>query len=86
MLQINYIRENKEDVINRLAIKNFDCRDIVEKIIASDVSRRDTQKQLDDYLAEANQLAKEIGNLYKSGKSEEANELKVKTQNSKVRI
>jgi seryl-tRNA synthetase len=84
MLQLNYIRENKEEVISRLSVKNFDGRETVGKIIESDVNRRETQKLLDDNLAEANQIAKEIGNLFKSGKTNEANELKEKSAKLKV--
>ena len=83
MLQISYIRDNKEEVINRLAIKNFEAKEIVSKIIDIDVKRRDTQKQLDDSLAEANNISKEIGILYKSGKADEANKLKDKTSELK---
>ncbi len=87
MLQINYIRENKDDVLRRLDIKNFAATALVNKIIEIDIKRRDTQKQLDDSLAEANLISKQIGELYQKGKAEEANILKTKTatlkQNSK---
>jgi seryl-tRNA synthetase len=78
MLQISAIRSNPEEIISRLAIKNFDAKDLINKIIVLDEERRSFQKQLDDSLAEANLLAKEIGNLFKSGKIEEANSLKEK--------
>ena len=45
---------------------------------------RDTEKQLDDSLAEANNISKEIGNLFKSGKTEEANKLKERTGELKI--
>jgi seryl-tRNA synthetase len=79
MLQINVIRENPQEIINRLAIKNFDASKQVEKILALDLNRRETQKKLDDNLAEANSIAKEIGVLFKSGKAAEANTLKERT-------
>lgn len=78
MLQISAIRSNPEEIISRLAIKNFDAKEIIHKIINLDEERRAIQKQLDDNLAEANLLAKEIGNLFKSGKAAEANNLKEK--------
>ena len=84
MLQINFIREHKEEVLERLSVKNFDGKEIVGKIIELDIKRRDTQKLLDDSLAEANKISKEIGILYKTGKTQEANDLKLKTQNLKV--
>ena len=71
MLQINFIRENKEEVLNRLAIKNFkDAETIINKIIELDTQRRAIQKESDDCKSEANALAKQIGELMKSGKKE----------------
>jgi seryl-tRNA synthetase len=84
MLQINVIRENQDLVIERLAIKNFDAKEHIGKIILLDVKRRETQKKLDDNLAESNVLAKEIGMLFKSGKTAEANVLKEKTAELKI--
>lgn len=80
MLQLAYIRDNKEDVLKRLAIKNFkDAETIINKVIELDNSRKSNQKQADDVKAEANALAKQIGELMKSGKKDEAETLKVKT-------
>ena len=79
MLQVAYIRENKEEVIERLAIKNFDAKDIIEELIALDEKRRNTQSENDSILAESNILSKEIGMLYKSGNIEEANAKKAET-------
>ena len=79
MLQVAYIRENKEEVIERLAIKNFDAKDIIEELIALDEKRRNTQSENDSILAESNTLSKEIGVLYKSGNIEEANAKKAET-------
>jgi len=70
MLQLQFIRDNKELVINRLNIKNFNASELVEQIINLDNARRSTQKKLDDNLAKSNQLAKEIGMLFKEGKRE----------------
>ncbi|MFA4852540.1 MAG: serine--tRNA ligase, partial [Bacteroidales bacterium] len=61
MLQITTIRENPQEVIERLSIKNFDANELVKKVISLDAQRRETQKKLDDNLAEANSIAKEIG-------------------------
>jgi seryl-tRNA synthetase len=79
MLQLSIIREDPETVIRRLSVKHFDGNGIIQNIIALDDKRKETQKQLDDSLAEANSLAKEIGNLFQSGKAEQANILKAKT-------
>ena len=80
MLQLAYIRDNKEDVLKRLAIKNFkDAETIINQVIELDNKRKTTQKQADDVKAEANALAKQIGELMKSGKKDEAENLKEKT-------
>ncbi|WP_417872187.1 serine--tRNA ligase [Xanthomarina gelatinilytica] len=79
MLQVPFIRENKEDVIKRLAVRNIDASQMIEDVISLDEDRRQTQTLLDNALAESNTLSKEIGNLYKSGKASEANVLKEKT-------
>ena len=84
MLQINIIKENPQEVIDRLAIKNFDAKEHIEKILALDLKRRETQKKLDDNLAESNSIAKEIGVLFKSGKASEANGLKDRTAELKI--
>ncbi|MEW6468052.1 MAG: serine--tRNA ligase [Bacteroidota bacterium] len=76
MLQLSYIRENKEDVIARLAVKHFDAKDTVEKILAVDAERRKLQAELDSLNAEANTLARQIGELMKGGKKAEADEIK----------
>ena len=83
MLQVPYIRNHKEEVITKLAVKNFDAKDIIGEIIALDEKRRKTQAELDDTLAESNKLSKEIGMLYKSGKVEEANAKKAETADLK---
>ena len=79
MLQVPYIRTHKEEVITKLAVKNFDAKDIISEIIALDEKRRKTQAELDDTLAESNKLSKEIGIFYKSGNIDEANAKKVET-------
>ncbi|MDZ7742111.1 MAG: serine--tRNA ligase [Bacteroidota bacterium] len=79
MLQLNYIQENREEVLRKLAVKNFHNTELIHEIISLDQKRKETQKNLDDNLAEANNLAREIGNLFKEGKAKEANEIKEKT-------
>jgi len=79
MLSLNFIREHEQEVIDRLSIKNFNGDEIIRRIVALDDKRRETQKQLDDIQAKSNILAKEIGILFKSGKTDEANLLKEQT-------
>ena len=86
MLQINFIRDNKEEVIKRLAIKNFkDAESIITNAIKIDAERRNAQKESDDVKAEANGLAKQVGELMKSGKKEEAETVKAKTADLKLK-
>lgn len=79
MLQLNYIREHKDEVIERLAIKNFDAKAILEQVLDLDNDRRRTQNELDTLLNEANIIAKQVGDLFKQGKKAEADELKNKS-------
>lgn len=85
MLQLTYIRDNKEDVLKRLAIKNFkDAEIIINSVIELDNNRKMAQRQADDVKAEANSIAKQIGEMMKAGKKEEAEALKAKTAELKL--
>ena len=86
MLQISYIRENKESVINGLKKRNFKELELVEEAIALDEQRRLVQTKLDNALAESNKLSKEIGTLMKEGKRQEAEVAKVQTADLKEQI
>ncbi len=79
MLQVPYIRENKEKVLAGLAKRNKDFATQIDEIIALDEKRRKTQNELDSLNAEANKIAKEIGDLFKAGKKDEADGLKART-------
>jgi seryl-tRNA synthetase len=79
MLQIAFIRENKEEVITKLAKKNFDATSIVTEIIALDEKKRATQATLETIKAESNKLSKDIGDLMKSGEKAKAEILKEKS-------
>lgn len=71
MLTIKYLSEHTEEAIRRLAIKNVDARESIEKILALSEERRNYQRDLDELLATQNRLSKEIGALMKSGKKAE---------------
>ena len=86
MLQVNYIRENKEQVLERLSVKNFKQPELVEEIIHLDDQRKSTQAQADNLLAAANASAKLIGELMRNGKKDEAEEIKSQTSKSKEDI
>lgn len=79
MLQIAYIRENEEKVLKALAKRNIDAHEIVTDVIRLDEKRRAIQAELDSILSEANKLAKDIGELMKSGEKSKAAILKEKT-------
>ena len=83
MLQVPYIRENKDLIIERLKVRNMDASETINQIIETDKNRRETQQKLDDVLASANAKAKEIGMLFKQGKGAEANALKQETSQLK---
>ena len=83
MLQISYIRDNKDKVITALAKKNMDAKSIVEDVIQLDENRRSIQVALDNTLAEANKLSSAIGDLMKNGEKAKAEILKLKTSQLK---
>ncbi len=83
MLHINKIRENKESYISLLKIKNIDTTDLIANAIAKDDERKATQQKADELLTKGNQLAKQIGELYKTGKAAEANVLKEESSSFK---
>ena len=76
MLHIQTLRENPDLVIERLKIKNFEAQQIVHDVLALDLQIRNLKKSLDDNLMIQNKLSKEIGMLFKNGKTEEANQAK----------
>ncbi len=77
MLQVAFIRQNVDLVINRLKLKNFsEAETMVSTILSIDKDYREHKKQLDDILAQNNTLSKEIGELFRAKKVDEANEKK----------
>jgi seryl-tRNA synthetase len=87
MLQVSFIREEKNKVIQGLRKRRLrNVEESIENILKLDQKRRQTQQQQDALLSEANSLAREIGNLMKSGKKNEAEELKQKTADLKKQI
>lgn len=79
MLQLPFIKENKALIVERYKKRNLEATETLDQIIEKDNDRVKTQQELDQQLAESNKLAKEIGDLFKSGKASDANELKEKT-------
>lgn len=83
MLEIALIRTQAEEMKQRLAVKNFGELNLIDEALVVDEKRRNIQKQLDDNLAQQNKIAKEIGDLFKQGKKEEAEALKGQTASLK---
>ena len=87
MLQVSFIREEKNKVIQGLKKRRLrNVEESIENILKLDQKRRQTQQLQDALLSEANSLAREIGNLMKSGKKDEAEALKQKTADLKKQI
>ncbi len=86
MLEIQYIRQNTEEVLNRLAVKNFDAKTLLGEILALDEQKRAVQTKLDHVLTQLNLASREIGDYYKEGKKQEADKLKEKTIDWKAEI
>lgn len=83
MLELQFIRENKEVILKGLEKRNFKQPELINEIIDLDKERRNQQATLDQQLAKANQLANKIGELFKSGKIEKATSLKEETSRIK---
>lgn len=79
MLTLKYITENTTEVIARLAKKHFRAEEIIAQVVELDKQRKQTQTAADNALAQSNALSKEIGLLFKQGKTDEANAAKAKT-------
>ena len=85
MLTLKVLRDNPEKVIERLAVKNFDAREIVEKVISLDYRRKALQTESDSLLSEQKKAAAAIGMLMKQGKKEEAEAAKKEVASLKAR-
>ena len=79
MLHIADIRQNKNSIINKLLIKNFNAENLINTVIEKDDLRKLNQQKSDEILAMSNKIAKEISILYKIGKVDKVNLLKEKS-------
>lgn len=79
MLQVAYIKDNKEKVLAGLKKRNFGKLELIDEIISLDESRKKIQFDLDSQLSEMNKISKDIGNLMKEGKKDEAENAKSQT-------
>ena len=83
MLTLTQIREERDSIISALSKRGIDATESIDKIISLDQERRSLQKELDDTLAESNSLSRQIGELMKAGKREEAEGVKAATSGLK---
>lgn len=86
MLTLKYITEHTEEAVAALAKKHFDARPLLEQVIELDVQRKNAQRMQDDCAAELNKLSKQIGILFKEGKTAEAEVAKQKTAELKETV
>ena len=86
MLQVDFIKDNFSKVIDSLKKRNKDYSSDLKKIIDFNESRKKQQTKLDTLLSEVNTISKQIGELFKNGKVDEANELKKEVEKIKPEI
>ena len=79
MLQVNFLKEHRDRVLEGLKKRNFKDLELVDSAISLDDERKKVQFDMDSQLAEINKISKEIGLLMKEGKKEEAESAKQKT-------
>lgn len=86
MLELPFLRAQREDAEVRLAKRNIDAKALVGRALELDEERRSVQGELDGRQAELNNLSRAIGDLMKTGKKEEAEEAKSRTTEIKRAI
>lgn len=79
MLEIQRIRNEKEAVIEGLKKRFFDAEPIINELLTADESWRNAKTEMENITAELNKMAKQIGELFKSGNASEANAAKEAT-------
>jgi seryl-tRNA synthetase len=83
MLEINFIKENKDLVVESLSKRNMDSSSMIDSVIEIDIRKRKIQTELDSILHQLNLISKDIGDLFKKGLQKDALILKEKTVNLK---
>lgn len=86
MLQIQQLRENKEVILESLAKRNKDYSAVIDQILLIDSERRKSLSDLEQMQAQANQIAKQVGEFMRQGNTSEADVLKMKTGEIKIQI
>ncbi|MCF6184830.1 MAG: serine--tRNA ligase [Bacteroidales bacterium] len=86
MLTLNQIRNNPEELIKKLSVRNKDFTELIHEAIKTDDKRREIQRKFDAVSEQSNKFAKSIGQLYKEGKQDEANAAKANAASLKEEI
>ena len=89
MLQVSYIREHQAEVIERLSKRTNEANSLIETVLKLDETRRGLQTKVDVISSELNIISNEIGEFFKTGQVQKANDFKQKTtdlKNTKVRL
>ncbi len=86
MLSANFITENKDFIVERLKVKNFDASAIVDEIIELNIKKKTIQTKLEESQASMNKTSRNIGLLFKEGKISEANKARQTTADTKELI
>ncbi|MCF8335620.1 MAG: serine--tRNA ligase, partial [Bacteroidales bacterium] len=86
MLSLQYIRANTDYIIERLKTRNSDYSETIEKLKELDDERRSVQQNVNNDQSELNTLSKKIGQLFKEGKTGEANKAKSRNTELKQKI
>lgn len=85
MLEIQRLRSNTEEIVEALKKRHFDAQPIVDELLSKDEDWRAKKTEMESVAAEMNKISKEIGLLFREGKTEEANAAKEKTGELKQR-
>src|SRR5450755_3667393 len=72
MLQVNFIKNNKEEVIKRLAVKNFKHPELIDELIIWDDKRKEYERKEQELFTKIHLVSKEIGDLMAQNKIQEA--------------
>jgi seryl-tRNA synthetase len=86
MLELPFLRENRDEAEARLGKRNIDAKGLVVRLLELDEERRKVQLELDGKLAELNRMSRQIGELMRAGKKEEAEQAKIRTGELKTSI
>ncbi len=84
MLELAFLRDHREEAEQRLAKRNINTKDLLDRARQLDDDRRSTQSELDAKLADLNALSRTIGDLMKSGKKDEAEAARAQTTELKT--